>query len=61
MADWHGRTGLTRFFLLPFTAASLVHCILEQQFSTFLMLQPFSTLPHVVVTPNHEIIFVASS
>ena len=26
-----------------------------------LMLQPFNTAPHVVVTPNHKIIFVATS
>jgi hypothetical protein len=25
---------------------------LDQWFSTFLMLQPFSTVPHVVVTPT---------
>ena len=29
---------------------------LEQWFSTFLMLRPFNTVPHVVVTPNHEVI-----
>ena len=34
---------------------------LEQWFSTFLMLWPFNTVPHVVVTPNHKIIFVATS
>ena len=31
---------------------------LEQWFSTFLMLQPFNTVPHVVVTPNHTIILL---
>ena len=34
---------------------------LEQQLPTFLMLQPFNTAPHVVVTPNHKITFVATS
>lgn len=35
---------------------------LEQWFSSFLMLQPFSAAPHdVVVTPNHKIILVATS
>jgi hypothetical protein len=33
---------------------------LNQWFSTFLMLQPFHTVPHVV-TPNHKIIFIATS
>ena len=28
----------------------------EQLFSTFLMLQPFNTVPHVVVTHSHKII-----
>lgn len=32
---------------------------LDQWVSTFLMLTPFNTLPHVVVTPNHKIIFIA--
>jgi hypothetical protein len=34
---------------------------LVQWFSTFLMLWPFNTVPHVVVTPNHKIIFIATS
>jgi hypothetical protein len=29
---------------------------LNQWFSAFLMLQPFNTVPHVVVTPNQKII-----
>ena len=29
---------------------------LTQWFSTFLVLQPFNTVSHVVVTPNHNII-----
>jgi hypothetical protein len=33
----------------------------EQWFSTFLMLQPFNRIPHVVVTPNHKIVFAANS
>ena len=32
--------------------------VLEQRFSTFLMLRPFNTVPHVVVTPNHNIISI---
>lgn len=36
------------------------HC-LHQQFSTFLMLRPFSTTPRVVVTLDHEILFTATS
>jgi hypothetical protein len=32
----------------------------EQQLSTFLMLQPFNTVLHLVVTTNHQIIFVAA-
>jgi hypothetical protein len=30
--------------------------LLSHWLSTFLMLQPFNTVPHVVVTPNHIII-----
>lgn len=33
---------------------------LEQRFSSFLMLQTFKTVPHVVMTPNHKI-FIAIS
>jgi hypothetical protein len=32
-----------------------------QWFSTFLKLQPFNTVPYVVVTPNNKIISVAAS
>jgi hypothetical protein len=35
--------------------------VLEQWFSTFLMLLPFNTVPHVVLIPNHKIIFIATS
>lgn len=31
---------------------------LEQQFSTFLMLRSFNTVPHVVVTLNHKIMLL---
>ena len=31
---------------------------LEKCFSTFLMLQPFTTVPHVVVAYSHKIIFI---
>jgi hypothetical protein len=34
---------------------------LPDQCSTFLMLRAFKTVPHVVVTPNHKIIFDATS
>lgn len=30
-------------------------------FSTFLMLSPLNTVPHVVATPSHKIIFIATS
>jgi hypothetical protein len=33
----------------------------EQWFSTFLMLQAFNTIPYVVETPKHKVIFVAVS
>ena len=32
-----------------------------QWFTAFLMLWPFNSVPHVVVTPNHKIIFVTTS
>jgi hypothetical protein len=35
--------------------------VLEQWLSTFLMLQPFKTAPHVLVTPPTKIIFIATS
>jgi hypothetical protein len=35
--------------------------LLEQRFSPLLMLQPLNTAPHVVVIPNHKIIFVGTS
>jgi hypothetical protein len=33
----------------------------KQWFSNFLMVHLFKTVPHVVVTPNHNIIFIATS
>lgn len=33
---------------------------LQKCFSTFLILRPFNTVPHVVVTPTRKIIFVAT-
>ena len=33
---------------------------IAQGFSAFLMLGLFNTVPHVVVTPNHKVIFVAT-
>ena len=32
----------------------------DQWFSTFLMLRPLNTVPHVVGTPSHKVIFVAT-
>ena len=34
---------------------------LDQRFSASLMLGPFNTVPHVVVTPSHQTIFFAAS
>ena len=31
-----------------------------ERFPTFLMLRPFNTVPHVVVTPSHKMAFIAS-
>jgi hypothetical protein len=45
---------------LQLCSHKVYHIALEQWFSTFLMQQPFNT-PHVVVTPNHKIIFIATS
>ncbi|EDL77014.1 rCG25479 [Rattus norvegicus] len=28
---------------------------IKQSFSTFLMISPFNTIPHVVVTPRHKL------
>ena len=39
------------------THVSSRHVSLDQWFSTFLMLQPFNTVPHVV-TPNDKIILL---
>jgi hypothetical protein len=33
---------------------------LGQWFSAFPMLRPFNTVPHVVVTPNHKMIFTST-
>ena len=35
--------------------SSFVFIVLDQWFSTFLILRPFNTAPHVVVTPTHKI------
>jgi hypothetical protein len=46
------------------TSHQSITVTLKQWFSTSLVLQPFNTVPHVVVTtlpPNHKIIFVATS
>ena len=34
----------------------LIRISLDQWFSTFLMVHPFNTVPHVVVAPKHKII-----
>ena len=34
---------------------------LAQGFSAYLMLRSFNTVPHIVVTPNYKITFVATS
>jgi hypothetical protein len=41
--------------------AGLKDIPLYQQLSTFLMLQPFNTVPYVVVVPNYTIISTATS
>lgn len=33
---------------------------LTQWFSTFLMPLPLNTVPHIVVSPNHKLIFIAT-
>lgn len=38
-----------------------IKMLLGQFFSTFLVLQPFNTAPHTVVTPTHTILFIATS
>jgi len=51
-------------FLTKSMRSSLCHCsltlnpsqIVNQWFSTFLMLLPFNTVPHVRVMPNHKTI-----
>lgn len=34
---------------------------LESWLSTFLMLRPLNTVSHIVLSPNHNIIFIATS
>ena len=41
--------------LLEPLESSLAH-LLEEWFSTFLMMQPFNTVPHAVGTPNHKVL-----
>ena len=52
----------------PNLASSSYSCITHnthlfrlQWFLSFLVLQPFNIVSHVVVTPNHNIIFIATS
>lgn len=45
----------------PLSAKQLRLLPLEQRSPPFLMLQPFRTVPHVVLTPNQWIILVATS
>jgi hypothetical protein len=35
-------------------------CFSIQWLPTFLVLQPFNMVPHVVVTPSHKVIFIAT-
>jgi hypothetical protein len=45
-----------------FSAAGLVALLaLEQWLSSLLMLRSFNIVPHVVIPPNHKIIFIATS
>jgi len=52
--DYVPSDGRKRYF--SFTFHKTFQADLEQWFSTFLMLQSFNIITHVVVTPNHEII-----
>ena len=40
------------------TTALHLQILVVRWFSTFLMLCPFNTVPHVMVTPNHNIILL---
>jgi hypothetical protein len=49
---------------VTFSYVCCKHCLrtyLAQQLSIFLMLRPLTRVPYAVVTPSHEIIFVATS
>ena len=38
---------------------SMTHSVsLEQWFTTFLTLRPLNTVPHVVVAPNHKLVYL---
>jgi hypothetical protein len=49
---------------VPLETGAVMTCmvshVLYQWSSAVLMLQPFNTVPHVVVNPNHKVIFVAT-
>jgi hypothetical protein len=55
--------GACHYYLLIWMSFLLVKALcLEQWFSTFLMPRSFNTVPpHVVATPNHKNIFIATS
>jgi hypothetical protein len=48
-------------FLFLLTVLQMVCIGLKQWFSTFPMLQLFNTIPHVMVTASHKIIFIVTS
>jgi hypothetical protein len=54
---WEIRPQWGLFNSLPLGDISIRSHFLMQLFSAFLVLQPFNTVPHVVMTPNHKIIF----
>ena len=49
---------MTHTLLLIDKPLCINYYVLEKWFSTFLMLQPIKTIPHVVVTPNLKIILL---
>lgn len=51
---------LLRIVLLSL-ASTMHRFFLIQSFSTFLILRTFNTVPHIAVTPNHKMIFIAAS
>lgn len=55
-------TTLGRYCIFEYHGSDHQHICLKQWYSTFLMPWPFKyTVPHVVVIPDHKIIFVITS